>query len=869
MALLQTERYARVSDVFQHAVELPEQERAEYLARECGSDGPLRQEVEALLAADARDDDFIARPIASLPADLLTHDHDADLTGREFGPYRVIRELGRGGLGAVYLAARADAVYRKEVAIKLIRRGLDTDDILRRFRNERQILAGLDHPNIARLIDGGTTADGLPYFVMEHVEGEPIDRYCSSRELPIAERLAIFRKVCAAVTFAHQHLVIHRDLKPSNILVGADSEPKLLDFGIAKVLTAKEEAFTVTLPEQRLLTREYASPEQIRGASITTTTDVYSLGVLLYELLSGDKPYRLKTGTSEELTRAIAEQEPARQKSLPRDLNHIVRMAMRKEPVRRYSSVEQFSDDIRRYLEGRPVVAHEDSVAYRAGKFVRRNTLGVTAAALVLLALSGGLIATLWQARIANAERAKAERRFNDVRKLANSNLFDVYPEVENLAGSLKAREKILQNALTYLDSLAREAAGDVTLQSELATAYEKVGDVQGAMNTSSLGDAKAGLESYAKAAKLRAAVLQQRPRDVDARDALANNHYTTARTLWNHNQTHEAEEAFERGLQLRRALVAAQPNSVELQNRLAVLLIDYGAIPAFNVQSEKATALFEEALEINHRLRAQDAQSAELKKTRARALRILSKPRAAVGDHAGGMVALEEAHQLSRELAREFPQDFRLQRSVWLTENMMCELLIDKGDGAEAAARCEAIIAFPDAALRNEPENGVVIYDLAISHFNLARALHLTGENERSIEQAEKAVAVMSQLAAKQPDNLDYQRNLAVYRISIGRAQIELGRFGEALAVLEGVATTLRPIIATNPGDTTYQSDLAFTQQLLARALYRNGERGRALNAATEAKTIYTRLRDQNALRASEKTVLQELEEERAEYSR
>ncbi|MGZ5004605.1 MAG: protein kinase domain-containing protein [Chthoniobacterales bacterium] len=344
--------------------------------------------------------------------------------GRQFGSYQIMREIGRGGLGAVYLAARADDEYRKQVAIKLVRRGLDTEDILRRFRNERQILAQLDHPNIARLIDGGTTDDGLPYFVMEYVNGQPINGYCDANALSTTERLTLFRKVCSAVTYAHQNLVIHRDLKPSNILVTQDGEPKLLDFGIAKLLSAGDELFTQTIPALRVMTPEYASPEQIKGDKIMTTSDVYSLGVLLYELLTGQQPYRLKTRTPEQIARAITEQEPERPstvladnqqseignpKSLRGDLDNIVLMAMRKEPARRYASVGQFSEDVRRHLTGLPVVARKDTVAYRTSKFVNRHRIGVAAAALVLLSLVGGIVATLIQVRTASRERAKAE----------------------------------------------------------------------------------------------------------------------------------------------------------------------------------------------------------------------------------------------------------------------------------------------------------------------------------------------------------------------------------------------------------------------------------------------------------------------------
>jgi serine/threonine-protein kinase len=423
-----SERWTRVKKLFEAAADLAPHERAVLLSNECDGDDSLRREVESLLDSDAQTDAFIEQPVLEMPRDLFPEPPDESLVGRQFGAYQIIREIGRGGLGAVYLAARADDEYRKQVAIKLIRRGLDTEDILQRFRNERQILAELDHPNIARLIDGGTTEDGLPYFVMDYVNGEPIGAYCDAHNLSTTERLTLFRKVCAAVTYAHQNLVIHRDLKPSNILVAADGEPRLLDFGIAKLLGPEEEALAPTMAGQRIMTPEYASPEQVKGERITTVSDVYSLGVLLYELLTGRRPYRLKTRTAEEIAHAITAQEPARPstavtqnnslspksairdpKSLRGDLDNIVLMAMRKEPARRYASVGQFSEDIRRHLAGLPVVARKDTVSYRGGKFINRHRIGVAAAALILLSLLGGIIATLIQVRTARRERAKAE----------------------------------------------------------------------------------------------------------------------------------------------------------------------------------------------------------------------------------------------------------------------------------------------------------------------------------------------------------------------------------------------------------------------------------------------------------------------------
>ncbi|CAN5558454.1 hypothetical protein BH20VER3_BH20VER3_06660 [soil metagenome] len=306
------DRAARVLEVVTSALELAGAERVAFLEQVWAGDSALRAEVESLLGQEDHVRDFIEAGPGAVAAQALGMTENEPFVSREFGAYRTIRELGRGGLGTVYLAARADDAYQKEVALKLLRRGLDTDDILRRFRNERQILARLEHPNIARLIDGGTSEDGLPYFVMEYVKGEPLDSYCENHGLTTNERLELFRTVCAAVAYAHQHLVIHRDLKPSNILVTAEGEVKLLDFGIAKVLGADDEASFHTMTQLRVMTPEYASPEQVRGENITTASDVYSLGVVLYELLTGAKPYRLTSRGSKELERAITEQEPPR-----------------------------------------------------------------------------------------------------------------------------------------------------------------------------------------------------------------------------------------------------------------------------------------------------------------------------------------------------------------------------------------------------------------------------------------------------------------------------------------------------------------------------------------------------------------------------
>jgi serine/threonine protein kinase/tetratricopeptide (TPR) repeat protein len=433
---MEPERWRQIEDLFHSALNCEPGRRVAFLNSACAGDASLRQEIESLLSSYEKGS-FTETPAFAEGVKLLEESEARSLAGQNIGPYRVIRMIGQGGMGAVYLAARADQAFQKEVAIKLIKRGQDTDDVIHRFRGERQILASLDHPNITRLLDGGTTEDGLPYFVMEYIQGQPIDSYCDSHKLSVDDRLKLFQSVCTAVHFAHQNLIIHRDIKSGNILVTAEGVPRLLDFGIAKLLASEPPVADPTLTIARRMTPESASPEQVRGGNITTASDVYSLGVLLYKLLTGHSPYRLAGLSPEEIERAICEEDPEKpstavdrkegettpqsvsetregapdklRRRLRGDLDNIVLMALRKEPARRYASVLQFSEDIRRHLEGLPVIARRDTPGYRAAKFVGRHKTGVAGAVLIFLSLTAGIVATLRQTRIARAERDKAQ----------------------------------------------------------------------------------------------------------------------------------------------------------------------------------------------------------------------------------------------------------------------------------------------------------------------------------------------------------------------------------------------------------------------------------------------------------------------------
>jgi serine/threonine-protein kinase len=504
---LTVERWRRVREVFDTVADLAPAERDEALLRLAGDDAALREEVMELLRALTHGGDRLE---PASPASMVGE--RTEPAGLRLGSYRLLRQVGEGGMGTVFEAVRDDAQFEKRVAIKLVRRGVAGDALIRRFRQERQILAALDHPNIARLLDGGMTADGRPWLVMEFVDGEPITAYSAAHELSVPDRLRLFRAVCDAVQYAHRHLVVHRDLKPGNILVTPDGTPKLLDFGVAKLLP---DGATGGLPQQvtatewRPFTPAYASPEQIRGDAVSTATDVYSLGVILYELLAGRHPFetegrsalalaqRMETEPirpSEAVSGSDGGSEPARlRRALAGELDNIILMAMRREPARRYASVEQLAEDVRRLLDGRPVLAQRDTFSYRARKFVRRHRVGVAATAVIVLSLTAGLTATAWQARRAGRERDRAQL---EARKAERLNAF--------LAGVLRAPDPRADGRdVRVMDLLAGAATRSAT---ELAGEPEVLAAVQTA-----IGLSYAGLGAYDDAEILLASALALR----------------------------------------------------------------------------------------------------------------------------------------------------------------------------------------------------------------------------------------------------------------------------------------------------------------------------------------------------------------------
>jgi serine/threonine protein kinase len=515
VSTLKPEQWREASQYLDDALALPESQRAAWL----DSFRLQHPELSDLLQQFLDDHRALAEEhfLEHLPDHPLAA---SSLAGQTVGAYTLLNPIGQGGMGDVWLAERSDGRFEKRVAIKLLRFAVASSGGATRFKREGRILAQLAHSNIAELLDAGVTSAGQPFLVLEYVQGQPITEYCDQRNASIEDRIRLFLDVLSAVAGAHANLVVHRDIKPSNVLVSEQGQVKLLDFGIAKLLAEKADTEFMTQFTKEgagALTPQFAAPEQITGGAITTGTDIYALGLLLYLLLTGLHPVGSSSQSSAELVKAIVETEPSRpseavssrdsatvaslrnttldklRRQLRGDLDTILGKMLKKNPGERYSSVTEVADDLQRYLNLQPIAARPDTFAYRFTKFVRRNKLGL---ALTGLAITGTVTAVV----AVNRQARRAEARFQQVRKLAHTVLFDLNPEIENLSGSTKAREMLVRTSLEYLDSLANESGNDPRLQLELATAYEKIGDVQGNSKYSNLGHPEAALESYGKA---------------------------------------------------------------------------------------------------------------------------------------------------------------------------------------------------------------------------------------------------------------------------------------------------------------------------------------------------------------------------------
>ncbi len=647
------ERWEHLAELVKSAVALEPEQWSAFLDQECDSDPAMRAEIESLLAQHKGASRFIETPALHLAAKSFMREA-AYRNGQVIGDYEIISLIGRGGMGEVYLAR--DRKLGRKVALKFVQRGLNSEDLIRHFKREESLLASLNHPNIAQLYGGGIGEDGSPFFAMEYVEGQRLDEFCNERSLTTKERLEIFRKVCSAVTYAHQHLVIHRDLKPANIRVTPDGEPKLLDFGIAKLLDPEAHLSELTITLGAVMTPEYASPEQVRGDSMTTASDIYSLGVVLYELLTGLKPYNLTNRNPTEVSRAITEQEPTRpslvvdRKSLRGDLDNIILMALRKEPTRRYSSVGQFSEDVRRSLEGLPIIARKDTWTYRSAKFVRRHRVGVAAAALVLLSLVGGILATTRQAQVARHEKTKAENVKNALVRMLNYST----PVIDSPQHAEKTVKEVLDEAASRLDQ------GEFSDQPEIKVELEQI-----------LSACYFGQGDRAAARKHHAAFVDLHRKlygEDDAQTLLAS--ADRAGMLFEQGKLAESEKTYRKVLPLVRK--EKQKGSIKAE-ALADVLRNFAFLRRTQGDSKEAEALFRETL----------AQKPEMPQE---SLYLVGQIRSTLASTLADQGRLEEALLTAREAVSEFRERSETDTPNFsFALNVLGGFLTDKGDYKEA----------------------------------------------------------------------------------------------------------------------------------------------------------------------------------------
>ncbi|MBX9599797.1 MAG: protein kinase [Bryobacteraceae bacterium] len=819
------ERFQRTEEIFQAAIDLDGPARKAFLDEKCGEDARLRADVESLLNESGVNETLLAGAVLRAAQSLESAQSTRDI-GQRIGNYRLIREIGRGGMGAVYQAIRADDEFLQSVAIKLLQRGLEDDFLLARFRAERQILATLQHPNIAQLLDGGTASDGRPYLVIEYIEGEPLLPYCRKRNLNIRERLELFRSVCSAVHYAHQKLVIHRDIKPGNVLVNGEGVPKLLDFGIAKLLAPELIAGEMpkTLTDVRLMTPGYASPEQIRGELLTTSTDVYSLGVVLYELLSDQRPFPLEGKSSHELELAVcstearppssAASDETLRKQIGGELDTIVLMAMHKEPERRYPSAQALADDLLRYLRGEPVSARKDTLLYRTGKLIRRNPLAFATLALLIVSLIGGMATTLYQAR-------RAEQRFAQVRKLANSFLFDFHDRIRDLPGSTEARAYVLQQAVQYLDSLAAEAGRDLSLKQELAEAYVRVGDALGDPRGANLGKSREARESYQKAIRLGADISAALPTNHAAlrvySDALARHGDILSST----GKSMDGQADLLKSVQVAEDLNRL-PNPSAKDVTILVSALNRTGDHREDQDPEEAMRLYQRAAQKMEDLLAREP----LDEHRLRVVQTydrIARAAHALGDAATSIANYRRAIPIVEELSRRNPNNTRYQRQVSTTYGMMANYLgnpdyLHTGQRAAMLANQRKSLDILLQMHKADPNDRLIEMDVALRREKIARALVET-DPAAALREAGLCVEITARLWKEAPANVRYRRAHSNCRAEYAKAQLAAGAPAQAIEVLTQSLTENEQMLRGDPSHLGFGEAVVSTHMRLCEA--------------------------------------------------
>jgi non-specific serine/threonine protein kinase/serine/threonine-protein kinase len=799
-------RWLRVKQLFDETARLTEPEREAVLAEACAGDDALRGEVKSLVDSYLQSGGFLEKPAPAFRTAAFGH-----LEGSRIGPYEIGPRIGAGGMGEVYRAR--DTRLNRTVAIK-VRAGqaAQAGGGSEQFAREAQAISALNHPRICLLHDVGQHGS-IDFLVMEYVEGEAIDAYCNRHRLAVRPRLAMFRTVCDAVQYAHQNLVVHRDLKPANILVAEDGEPKLLDFGIAKLLAEADGVESPVATLTPALTPDYASPEQVRGETVTTATDVYSLGVVLYELLAGCRPWSLRTASLEDIVRRVCETQPpppsaasagsgpgrsvpVRPSDLRGDLDTIVLKALRKEPDRRYRSPQELSDDIGRYLEGRPVIARGDSVTYRLSKFVTRHRAAAMAAALVLASLLAAMGLIVRQSRIAEAQRHRAERRFADVRKLAGSFLFEFHDAIQYLPGSTRARQLVVTRALEYLDSLATESDDDPALRAELARAYHRIGEVLGNAREANLGDASGALGSYRKA------------------------------------------------LALQESLVAAEPGNRAVLPDLVRTLRGIGDVQLMMRDVPAALATFGRAITVAEQLAADGGDrgaARELATLHTRVAEALNQ----LGDRPRGWASLQQAIAILKLLAQDVA-DVDSRRALARSYKAAGALRASAGDLTRSLALVGEALRLNQALAARDPLNMTIRNEVAMSHFELGLAYLRASNPAAALASLRRAEAITASMAREDASNAQARWLHGLELNSIGVTLREMRRYPEAIASHLKALSLLEAVARADAANESYQYNVANTAQLVADAHVAvarasTSERAR-LQAWVDARSWYQR---------------------------
>ncbi len=842
---MENTRWLQIEELFHRAVKLDDALRVEFLRHACGGDEQLRRELESLLAQQKKSEQFLETPAVELIGELIANEakleDDHRLIGTTISHYRVVERLGGGGMGDVFRAIRADHAYERHVALKLINTGRHSPFFIKRFKVERQILASLDHPNIARLFDGGTTDDGVPYLVMEYIQGEPITAYCDNHRLSIADRLKLFVQVCSAVHYAHQHLIIHRDIKPDNILTTPDGDAKLMDFGIAKILEVDADPRQHQTTMTGAFTPAYASPEQIKGDAISTATDVYSLGVVLYEILTGRLPYRAPNHAPHELARAICEVEPERPstaavsrastavdkispeslsacrnttpeklaRTLSGDLDQILLKALRKEPQHRYTSAQALADDLQAYALGLPVSARRGTFSYRAAKFVRRNKLMLSVAAVILLIMFSGVVAIVREARVARMARFRAEQRFEALRKLTNSMLFEFHDSIENLPGSTAARELVVRRSLEYLEQIAAEANDDPATLRDLAAAYERIGRIRAEEGHPHVGGSfQQARELYTKALAIRQNLVAANPDDVALQMDLLGTMSNMAAVYTALGELDGALDFYQRRLEIERKLQATH-DSEELRYKIAGSHIGIADV-------EQSLGNYASAIDHLHQALALDQSLSEKAPSSLRFLGGVWRSHAYLAmvlkydkKYAEAAAESRKGLGISEELTARDPNNSEFQRWLINDYESLCASLAYAGSFSEVRGLCGKAIEINGAMVKSDPNNVQARADFANTNMTMGVALYIMRSLQEALRFERRADAIYRDVARQDPDSLTNAVDHATTLIYAGRIEARLHQPESASQDLERAEKMLEESLAASPKNQYFANTL------------------------------------------------------------